>query len=244
MYNNKFNVAGYLADAERAYSNANGHAYMDFSTQSDVFLGADGSGAPCANGPIIGKKPNPYQLNISNTTGGNLTCILFGHNYYLLTANFGSATGITVTPSTTAVNYLTLLTQSASQPFETSLIRVRSSNTSQVTQQIGLTSVDANGQQLTIPIIVENYFSANQYQSTIVDIEYNMRLDGNTWLSFTVLANTSLTMTFFPASKANVAHVLSGAPALQQYAAPAVAVTASPVYVKPQLASAPKFLGA
>jgi hypothetical protein len=150
--------------------------------------------------------------------------VLFGKNQYLLTTNFGSAAGITVTPSQSNISYLELLQQSADQPFETSLIRIQSSVATQVTQNWSVTTKDANGQQATIPIIMSNYFSAYQQQSGIMDVPYSLRIDGNTQVSFPVQATTTVVVTFFPAAKTNNSRDLSGKSPVMQYGAPAVNV--------------------
>lgn len=207
------NFYGGGVDNAPYYSNANGY-------YAQSYRNANGSGAMA----VPAKQPTPYQVNVTNTTAGTLTVNLFGLNTYLLTANFGSSTGVTVTPAQSNVSYLELLQQSASQPFETSLIRVQTSNASQITQILTLTSKDANGQLCQIPIITQSYFSANQFQSTILDIPYPVKIDGNTFLTFPILANTTATYTFFPAEKVNVARNLNGQDQQQVYANPAVPV--------------------
>ena len=227
-----FNINAYLKQAEAKFSGANG-GYSNFYSNTNLDLGF--SGAAGQTSPAVqttAKQPSPYQVNISNTTGADATCVLFGSNIYLLSANFGSDAGVTVTPSQAGVAYLQLLQQSQSQPFETSLLRIQSSNATQVTQQITITSTDANGQSCNIPLIVQNYFTAYQFQSGIVDVPFPVRIDGNTYLSFTVLAGVSLSMTFFPSEKFNSARVFNGVSAVQNYSAPAVAL-GMPTYVAP-----------
>lgn len=235
----KFDVNAYLDFAERKFSGANGYEYGDFVSNDDLDLGFDGS-MVAASVASQAKQPSPYQVSVVNSTAGALTAVLFGNNQYLLTSNFGSAVGITVTPSQTNVSYLELLQQSAAQPFETSLIRIQSTNTAQITNIVTITSKDANGQLAQIPLITQSYFSANQFQSGILDIPFSLKIDGNTNLSFSVLANTTVVMTFFPSNKANVSRQLNGNSTLQTYALPNVPVAATPVYVSPRVASAPR----
>lgn len=235
---NQMDIESYLSNAESKFSNAIGGMDLDLN-----FYGGGVDNAPYysnangnmpyrgnyysnANGAVAvpAKQPTPYQVNVTNTTAGVLTVNLFGLNTFLLTANFGTSTGVTVTPAQSNVSYLELLQQSASQPFETSLIRVQTSNPSQITQILTLTSKDANGQLCQIPIITQSYFSANQFQSTILDIPYPVKIDGNTFLTFPILANTTATYTFFPAEKVNVARNLNGQDQQQVYANPAVPV--------------------
>lgn len=182
---------------------------------------------------VPAKQPTPYQVNVTNTTPNPLTVTLFGLNTYLLTPNFGTSVGVTVTPAQSNVSYLELLQQSASQPFETSLIRIQTSNPSQITQILNLTSKDANGQSCTIPIITQSYFSANQFQSTILDVPYPVKIDGSTYLTFPILGNTTATYTFFPAEKVNIARNLGGGSQQQVYSAPAVPV-AVPMFAPAQ----------
>ncbi len=216
-----FNMDAYLADAEQRFSGMGGD---DGDFNANIFDNASGDDEAPAAQASSGPTPTPYSVIISNTTAGSLTCILFGKNQWLLTTNFGSAAGLTVTPAQTNVSYLELLQQSADMPFETSLIRVQSSNATQVTQIWTVTTKDANGQQATLPIIMSNYFSAYQQQSGIMDVPYSLRIDGNTQVAFPVLASTTVTVTFFPALKANQTRDLAGKNPVQQYGAPAVNV--------------------
>lgn len=250
---NKMNIDSYLARAEANFSNAIGSEELDLgygfygdngnllepssgmygSMQGAMpnnyvrpeYYGVD-AGQPviAPSRAIPAKQPTPYQVNVTNTTAGTLTVTLFGLNTYLLTPNFGTSVGVTVTPAQSNVSYLELLQQSASQPFETSLIRIQTSNPSQITQILTLTSKDANGQLCQIPIITQSYFSANQFQSTILDVQYPVKIDGSTYLTFPILGNTTATYTFFPAEKVNIARNLGGGSQQQVYSAPAVPV--------------------
>jgi hypothetical protein len=147
---------------------------------------------------------------------------MFGNNQFLLSTNFGSSVGLTVTPAQSNVSYLQLLQQSASQPFETSLIRVQSSIATQVTQILTVTITDANGQSATLPIITQSYFSSYQQQSGILDVPYSLKIDANTSITSTILAGAVVTYTFFPAEKVNVAKGLAGSGAVQVYGNPQV----------------------
>lgn len=253
MKNNLMNIDAYINNAEANYSNAIGEMDLNFYGNgggSDGYqegllnpyyagngvMGYQNSmqyaGArpySAADGMVTtqaipAKQATPYQVNVTNTTAGTLTVTLFGMNSYLLTPNFGTSVGVTVTPAQSNVSYLELLQQSASQPFETSLIRIQTSNAAQITQILNLTSKDANGQSCTIPIITQSYFSANQYQSTILDVPYPVKIDGSTYLTFPILASTTATYTFFPAEKVNIARNLNGANQQQVYATPNVPV--------------------
>lgn len=224
---NNFNIDRYLNEAEERFSGFYGEDYDDFDGDDfDLFEG-DGDDLysysnATGGGMDMLKSPAPYQLTVVNSTAGNLTLVMFGQNQYLLSTNFGSSVGLSVTPAQTNVSYLQLLQQSASQPFETSLIRVQSTNASQVTQILTVTVTDANGQSATLPIITQSYFSSYQQQSGILDVPYQVKIDGNTSITSTILANTTVTYTFFPAEKVNTAKGLAGQGAVQVYGNPQV----------------------
>jgi len=243
---NAMNIDRYINMAEENFSGMDGYSpfpegTLDLSMEGEY--GADGdyyyadgnnemgtsysyaNAAPmAAPRPVPAKQPTPYQVNVTNTTPNPLTVVLFGLNTYLLTPNFGTSVGVIVTPAQVNVSYLELLNQSASQPFETSLIRIQTSSPSQLTQILTVTSKDANGQLCQIPIITQSYFSANQFQSTILDVPYPVKIDGNTYVSFSILGNTTATYTFFPSEKINQSRILGNGSSLQQYSAPAVPV--------------------
>lgn len=224
---NNFNIDRYLNEAEERFSGFYGEDYDDFNGDDfDLFEGDGDDMYSYSNatggGVDMLKTPAPYQLTVVNTTAGNLTLVMFGQNQFLLSTNFGSSVGLSVTPAQTNVSYLQLLQQSASQPFETSLLRVQSTNASQVTQILTVTVTDANGQSATLPIITQSYFSSYQQQSGILDIPYQVKIDGNTSITSTILANTTVTYTFFPAEKVNTAKGLAGQGAVQVYGNPQV----------------------
>lgn len=238
MKKSNFNIDRYLNEAEERFSGFYGDDYDDFVGEDfDLFEGEDLMDYSNADGGGVNmlKTPSPYQVLVTNTTAGSLNLVLFGFNQFLLSTNFGSATGLTVTPAQSNVSYLQLLTQSASQVFETSLIRVQSSNASQVTQIITVTVSDANGQSATLPIITQSYFSSYQQQSGILDVPYQVKIDGNTSLTSTILANTTVTYAFFPAEKINLGNGLNGKGAVQVYGNPQVNLGGM-TYPKPALA--------
>ena len=240
MKKNNFNIDRYLDEAEQRFSGFYGDDYDDFiGDDFDLFEGDEElmhySNAT-GGGMDMLKTPAPYQVLVNNTTAGNLTLVMFGYNQFLLSTNFGSSVGLSVTPAQTNVSYLQLLTQSSSQPFETSLIRIQSANTTQVTQIITISVSDANGQSATLPIITQSYFSSYQQQSGILDVPYSVKIDANTSLTSTILAGALVTYTFFPAEKVNVAKGLGGQGAFQVYGNPQVNLGGMSFPKKPAIA--------
>lgn len=219
-----FNIDKYLDDVEERFSGFDG-AYEDDYMMDD--MGDSYDDWSMAQGgeqeeAVEMKSPSPYQITVTNTTSGTLTCVLFGKNQYLLSTNFGSDAGLTVTPAQANVTYLELLQQSADQPFETSLLRIQSSNATQVTQILTVSVKDANGQAATLPVITQSYFSSYQQQSGILDVPYNLKIDGNSSITSPILANTTVTYTFFPAEKVSISKGLAGKKPVQMYGNPQV----------------------
>lgn len=205
----KLNIDGYLQMIDSKFSGANGY---ENSLLDGIYSGADAMADARMMSPQVQEQrtqPSPYQVSITNSTAGDLTAILFGYNQYQNTANYGSPVGITVTP-TTGVSYIQLLSQSASQPFETSKIRVKSTNAAQVGQSFNITALDASGDTCTKPVIAEMYISPDQFRSDMVDVPRNIVIDGNTVISVVVFATTTVVFTFFPLEKVNVTRVLGG----------------------------------
>lgn len=208
-----FNVDEYLHDNknEILHSADGGSALQQMimaDGQSDtVRMAAQITGA---------KAPAPYVINVSNTTGGNLTCVLFGTSLYYQSTNYGSSVGVSVTSASTNISYFQMLTQSLTQPFDVGAMRIISS-ASQVVQTVNASSVDSSGQIVGLPIFASIYQSSYQNNSGIVDIDYPFTIDANTSLTFTILAGTSAVVIFFPRTKVNAVKTLNGAPAITQY---------------------------
>ena len=239
MKNKKnFDIQAYMAGVEKEFSAVGGHSNFDDNTNLDLSFDANQAEQP----QVQLKQAAPYQVtvtsagNVSNPTGAGGAVVLFGHNLYAQSATFGSAAGITVTPAA-GVSYLQLLTQSMINPFETSLIRISGGGTNanlQALEALSIHSTDASGQSAIIPIYPTSYISPMQNIANIIDIPFNVKIDGNNYITFTLLANASVTLNFFPMNKVNGSRSLNGQASLQQYATPNVPVASMPVYVSAQ----------
>jgi hypothetical protein len=220
-----FNIDAYLSEAEERFSGVTGGG--KFTLGGDDFSGAggeddDSSAEGVQAQALPAKPPIPYQVVVTNSTGSNGTAVVFGANKWLLDPTFGSSAGITVVPSQVAISYLMLLQQSSQQPFETQLIKVSSNNPAQIDQSFTSTTFDASGQTANTPLITDAYVSAYQNQNNRVEIPVNLRIDGNTYISFNVLPamgndSTVVTVTFFPSRKVNQAQAVAGAHPVRNY---------------------------
>lgn len=147
------------------------------------------------------KRVSPYVLNVENNTDELKKCVLFGASKNLSNPNFGSDLGVSVKMAYDNISYGQLLYQSGYKPFETEYVRIHSSNPSQLTQILHLDCWDANGQELYYPINTSIFFSAMQFQSSIIDINHNIKIDFNTMLTINVLPKSNFTISLFPKPK-------------------------------------------
>lgn len=237
MKKNIFNVNSYLNEARNTYSGADG-GWADPSSFDREDLSFDGDGVELytgADGAAMGNlhEAPPLQLTITNPTAGSLTCRLFGSNIYLdpSVTNFGSSAGLTVVPDN-SVSYYQVLQQGMLEPFRIGKMRVQSTNTTQVTQTISAISTNFTGQSLTDPINMSATVSAYQQQTTITESTRAFDVTGNTYLQFTVLANTTVIITFFTQRAMNLGLGLNGKPVSKLYANPTTGVR--PLLVKSQ----------
>lgn len=114
----------------------------------------------------------PIQIEIQNTTDEIKQAVLFGNNRNLLNDNFGSDKGIKVRPIQSNLSYLEVLQSISHDPIKVSLIRIQSSDYSQVTQVITMNYKEPNGTESSIPIITQSYFSAMQMQAGVIDVPF------------------------------------------------------------------------
>lgn len=144
------------------------------------------------------KSPNTYEFIIENTSGENQNAVIFGHNEYIESANFGSDSGIIIHPKNQAVSYVELLKKSGEERFRAGVFRFESENKKQLEEVLTITIREDNGQSATLPIILSSY----SYLVTEIyprfyslDIPYNLILDRTSWLTTKILPNTQLFLT-------------------------------------------------
>lgn len=142
----------------------------------------------------------PYMINVENDSEQDKTGVLFGKTTYLNSDNFGSSEYVKIKPVPENVTYLQMIMQSAAQPFQTSLIRIRSNKNLKHLGKITNVIKDANGQIIKDPIHIESYLSPLQNTDNNCDIPYSIKIDTNSHLEFKIPGKTKLTFTFFPKS--------------------------------------------
>lgn len=140
---------------------------------------------------------SPYVINIKNENENPSKTVIFGYNKFFLSDNFGSEKGVKIT-NCQGSDYQHLLSQSAHEPFNCKLIRFQSSNSSDLKITLKSISSDANGLKIKESIHCMNYFSPQQFQSSIIDINKSINVDGNYYLKFKSPAKSSITLSFYP----------------------------------------------
>lgn len=146
---------------------------------------------------------SPYQVQIENTTDEKKKAVLFGFNHNWRHPNLGSDDGIIIDACQPNVDYAQIVAEIAHESIKTSLIRIQSSNTSQVTQIITIFDGEATGRSVAVPIITQSYFSAMQFQSGIIDVPFNVGVSGQTQFELEILPKTKVVLAFFFTKKSD-----------------------------------------
>lgn len=216
MNNEKFDVNAYRNSIQEQFSGADG--WDDFG--GDPAMNMDGDPAMNANGVVDMPQSPELDFTVVNTsTTATATCVMFGGNIWLSDANFGSGATITITPAYN-VSYAQILRDTAISPFTIGMIRMQSSNTSQVTQGITVVSTNIYGATAQDPINMVTAISEYQYNNQIARTSKAFDITGDVYYSFPVLASTTVTVSVYTKKKVNVARALEGRPSFGVYSAP------------------------
>lgn len=220
------NANQYIADARRRASSDKHLNFVD-EPNNMGFASQPGFNATGGNSGNV-KKSQPYAIIVSSASGAAVQNFdVLGAYEYINDAGFNAAGSlvvgsITISSAIPGVNYRQLLYQSMNNPFTVGLTYLScASPVAQVNEIFTITTQDANGMLLSIPIVpsVDPY----QQQDGINVVNQEYRIDGFTKLTFAnILANAVLTIRLFPADNLNPARVLSGAAATKAYGNPGV----------------------
>jgi len=213
---------GYVMGAERmsgmdSYDSEGDMSYFDDDDMSyfDGDAMSYASGAPNAASAIS----DPYVIQYTNTTAGNLTAIIFGYNDYFGAANFGNPAGITIT-NLQGGTYGRLMAQSNNKFFKIGKWRFQSATSAQLQQTLSINHVDANGKQYSSPLNLSIMRDAYQFQPDIIDVTKTVTIDGNTFVTFTLIANATVVISMFPVSVLSGKAKLNGGNSLNNARAP------------------------
>lgn len=211
------------AEGDMDYFDGDEMSYFDNDEMS--YAGGNQASAPVSD---------PYVLQYSNSTTNDVTAYIFGFNLYNGVSNYGNPAAVTITNlQNSTVGYGGLINQSNNKPFKIGKWRFQSSTASQLQQTLVINHVDANGKTYTTPVNLSIMLDAYQQQSTVLDVTKPVTIDGNTYISFTLKASATLTISMFPVNVISSKAVLNGGKSLNTARAPRLsAKNVSPVIIQ------------
>lgn len=138
-----------------------------------------------------------YILKVTNTTDKLLKFVLFGGNHYKSSNNYGSEEGVDVSLMVNNVTYLQLLNQSIYQPIEVHNIKIYSGSSIQRKRTLRITSTYSNDHMCSTTIQPIEYMSYENEAIDIVDIPYDMQINGDTDISSEISPHTEVIFMFY-----------------------------------------------
>lgn len=160
---------------------------------------------------------DPYQIIVENPDKVAHKAIIFGHDKFLLKANFGSDAEIIVTMGQPGVEYVELL-QSSTSAFSTQFMRIESENKLQITKFITVHQKNANGNWFQRPMNMQQFKSAYQNQENMLDAPINEKITGSTYWEVEIEPLTRVFYTIFPLYKVDTSEPLSGNEPIKTFA--------------------------
>lgn len=229
----------YLMEARRN-KNSQYHNFVDdphynYVTQPNLMgYNADGASAPAAPSAPV-KKSQPYAITISNSNAANVQNFsVLGAFTFINNAGFDAAgnltiTGITITSAIPGISYREFLYQSMNNPFSVGLTYVSCSNVSaQVQEVFTITTKDANGTTVSIPIVPAT--DPYQFQNGVQAVDQEYRIDGFTQITFAnILPSAIILVRFYPSDNLNQARALGNQPTGRSFGNPNVIRSSSVV---------------
>jgi hypothetical protein len=207
--------------------------FDEFDTSAlyfDDYSNAAGGAAPT-------KVSEPITLQYVNSTTNDVTAILFGFNDYATATNYGNPAAVTIT-NLNGGTYGRAINQTSANGMKVGKWRLQSATSSQLQVTLSINFVQANGNTLTKPLNLSIQKDAYQFQSDTLDINYPVTIDGNTYITFTLKASATLTISMYPINSISTKSLLNGgsdvmrakAPRLSgKNAAPVIIQTSQPV---------------
>lgn len=203
-------------EGDMSYFDDDDMSYFD----DDDMSYAGGTGSAMRPGPNQQTGvSDPYVIQYTNPTAGDLTLVLFGYNDNFGAANFGNPAGIVIT-NLQGGTYGRLLAQSNNKFFKIGKWRFQSSDPAQLQQTLNLNHVDANGKQYSTPLNLSIMRDAYQQQPDIIDVTKLVTVDGNTFCTLNLKAGATLVISMFPVAVFSGKARLNGGIALNKARAP------------------------
>lgn len=223
------NLQHYLNQIESGekFSGFDGNEYNMQFGGGEYNMGADGSGS-CVRATRPAK---PYSITYFNTYGGaGATFVAFGKFRYGDNATYGCTLGVTITCGG-GITYEEMINQSIN-PFYCQHHRVICTTAADLAQTVTLTRRDANGRQVVDPINWSEFRDMYANATDVVDVAYPIMIDGNTYITGTLAASSTLTIIFYPEIIVNTNQLIAGDTAAQAFEQP---ILSKAVPVTPRL---------
>ncbi len=227
------NSSNYLNAAEK-YFNSNGLGDNFPAEGNDIYsaTGFDENFAAEGDNDMgisqINTSVNTYTLVANNTTGSVVSANFFGYNKfnYLGSAAVYGNTGLSMyiaeLGTTTIASYAQFLTETSTAPKKVAYWRITANSTSasNITTQIQSTTYQLSktnsnsvyGQYSVMPF---KYVNGMLYNQNIVDIPVAFDITADTYMTVSIQAYTTLTMTFFINQQADLANLLNPGKSIQ-----------------------------
>jgi hypothetical protein len=136
----------------------------------------------------------PVVITIKNTSDKAKKAVLFGAEKFLLDKNFGSDDGIEI--NGVSVSYLQVIQSDDLSKKTIVRMRISSQNLSQMRQDLKFNIEKYDGESITRIEFIK--LKPDQFQETLVDFDCKFRPTKDSYIEFTVLANTEVRFAFFP----------------------------------------------
>lgn len=207
--------------------------FDEFDTSAlyfDDYANAAGGNAPT-------KISEPIVLQYVNSTTNDVTAYLFGFNDYSTATNYGNPAAVTIT-NLQGGTYGRAINQTSANGMKIGKWRFQSSTTSQLQKTLTINFVQANGNVLQKPLNLSVQKDAYQFATDIIDVTYPVTVDGNTFITFVLVASATLTISMYPVNSISTKSLLNGgsdvmranAPRLSgKNSAPVIIQTSQPV---------------
>jgi len=219
-----------------SYDSAEGDSYFDDmdSFDGDSFDYAEGDAFDYASGGREQLMSDPYVVSYQNTDVVPHQAILYGYNDYFGAANYGNNALVVIT-NLQGGTYGRLIAQSNNKFFKIGKWRFQCTTPAQLQVTMNINHVDANGKTQSTPMNLSIMRDAYQQQSDIIDVTKPVTVDGNTYISFTLLNGATLTISMFPIAIISGKAKLNGGNSLNSARAPRLSgKNVAPVIIQTQ----------
>lgn len=142
------------------------------------------------------EKRKLIQLCIVNESDEIKNAVILGCRKFMSCDNFGSDLGITITTSQSDLSYAQVLQESLDNPFKTDLFRIQTNKHNQLENDIRINYSEDESKGSWTYINVKEYLPKFGQQG-IVDIQYKLDVNGNTYLTYPILPKTTVVLTLF-----------------------------------------------